>query len=188
MVSEEQARQAVVTLLKWIGEDPNRAGLKDTPKRFIKSYKEFFAGYNEDPKKVLAKTFDTIADIKDPIILSGIDFVSFCEHHIVPIRGKVDVIYLPKKKVVGISKIARLVDIYAKRLQIQENLTIQIANTLDEVLKPKGVAVRIVATHSCMSCRGVKKQGVKMITSHSTGCFTNGERPDFAFNLIKEII
>nr|WP_240376685.1 GTP cyclohydrolase I FolE [Acidocella sp. MX-AZ02] len=169
--TREQAEEAVRTLLLWAGDDPTREGLLDTPKRVAKSYAEFFKGYEEDPVEILSRTFEETEGYDEMILLRDIRLESHCEHHMVPITGKAHVAYLPGKRVVGISKLARVVDAYAKRLQIQEKLTAQIANTIQEVLQPRGVAVVIEANHQCISTRGVHKPGVSMITSHMVGEF-----------------
>ncbi|WP_026439034.1 GTP cyclohydrolase I FolE [Acidocella facilis] len=169
--TREQAEEAVRTLLLWAGDDPTREGLLDTPKRVAKSYAEFFKGYEEDPAEILSRTFEETEGYDEMILLRDIRLESHCEHHMVPITGKAHVAYLPGKRVVGISKLARVVDAYAKRLQIQEKLTAQIANTIQEVLQPRGVAVVIEANHQCISTRGVHKPGVSMITSHMVGEF-----------------
>lgn len=169
--TRKEAEAAVRTLIRWAGDDPEREGLLETPKRVVKSYEEFFAGYQLDPLEMLQKTFEEIEGYDEMIILRDIRLESYCEHHIVPIIGKASVAYLPNKRVVGISKLARIVDAYAKRLQIQEKLTVQIAKAIDEVLQPKGVAVVIEASHQCMSTRGVHKSGVAMQTSHMLGKF-----------------
>lgn len=174
--TREEAMQAVRTLLQWVGDDPDREGLLETPKRVIGAYKEFFQGYNEDPKKILAKTFDEVSGYDEIVLLKNMRLESHCEHHMVPIIGKAHVAYLPNKRVVGISKIARLVDVYAKRLQTQETLTAQIANTLNEVLDPKGVAVIIDAKHQCMTTRGVHKTETSTITSSMLGIFRSDPR------------
>ncbi|AZL15342.1 GTP cyclohydrolase I FolE [Rickettsiales endosymbiont of Stachyamoeba lipophora] len=171
IIKEEDALQAIRTLLKWIGEDPEREGLIDTPKRVINSYKELFAGYHKDPEQILSRTFEETENYNDIILLKDISFKSFCEHHMLPIIGTANIAYLPNQKVVGISKLARIVDCFAMRLQIQERMTVQIAETIEKILKPKGVAVMITATHQCMSQRGTNKDGVSMQTSHYTGCF-----------------
>lgn len=170
-VTRAQAEEAVRTLLRWSGDDPKREGLQDTPRRVAKAFDEFFTGYTQDPYKVLSRTFKEVEGYDEMIVLRDINFESHCEHHMVPFIGKAHVAYLPDKKVVGISKLARLVDIFAKRLQIQEKMTAQIANTLNEVLHPKGVAVVIEAQHFCMTTRGVHKHGVTMQTSHMLGRF-----------------
>ncbi|KAF0101473.1 MAG: GTP cyclohydrolase I [bacterium] len=165
------AENAVRTLIRWAGDDPAREGLLDTPARVVRSYEEFFAGYREDPVQTLSRTFSEVEGYDEMIVMTDIRFESHCEHHMVPIIGKAHVAYLPDRRVVGISKLARLVDIYAKRLQIQEKMTVQIADTLNEVLQPKGVAVVIEATHQCMTTRGVHKPGATMLTSRMLGAF-----------------
>ncbi len=174
--SRDEALQAVRTLLRWVGDNPDREGLLETPKRVIGAYAEFFQGYDEDPKKVLAKTFDEVSGYDEIVLLKNMRLESHCEHHMVPIIGKAHVAYLPNKRVVGISKIARLVDVFAKRLQTQETLTAQIANTLNEVLDPKGVAVIIDAKHQCMTTRGVHKTETSTITSSMLGIFRSDPR------------
>src|SRR6201998_286319 len=169
--SRNEAEEAVRILIRWAGDDPEREGLLGTPERIVRSYREFFSGYDEDPVALLQRTFEETDGYDEIVALKDIRFESHCEHHIAPISGKVHVAYLPDKRVVGISKLARLVDVYAKRLQIQEKMTAQIANTLDEVLQPKGVAVVIEAAHQCMTTRGVHKPGVTMVTSRMLGAF-----------------
>src|SRR5258706_7441423 len=169
--SRAEAEDAVRVLIRWAGDDPKREGLRDTPGRVVNAYEEFFAGYEQDPREVLARTFSEVEGYDEMIVMNDIRFESHCEHHMVPIIGKVHIGYLPKNRVVGISKLARLVEVYAKRLQIQEKMTAQIANTLDEVLQPKGVAVVIEAAHQCMTTRGVHKPGVSMVTSRMLGVF-----------------
>ena len=169
--SREEALEAVRTLLRWAGDDPEREGLLGTPDRVVRSYAEFFSGYDEDPVALLQRTFEEMDGYDEIVMLKDIRFESHCEHHIAPIIGKVHIAYLPNNRVVGISKLARLVEVYAKRLQIQEKMTAQIANTLDEVLQPKGVAVVIEAAHQCMTTRGVHKPGVSMVTSRMLGVF-----------------
>src|ERR1700726_2979939 len=169
--SREAALEAVRTLIRWAGDDPEREGLAGTPDRVVRSYAEFFSGYNEDPVALLQRTFEETDGYDEIVMLKDIRFESHCEHHIAPIIGKVHIAYLPSNRVVGISKLARLVEVYAKRLQIQEKMTAQIANTLDEVLQPKGVAVVIEAAHQCMTTRGVHKPGVQMVTSRMLGAF-----------------
>jgi GTP cyclohydrolase I len=171
-----QAEEAVRTLIRWAGEDPNREGLLETPKRVTRSYEEFFKGYEQDPAKILNKTFKDVEGYDEMIVLRDITFESYCEHHMVPFTGRVHVAYIPKNRVVGLSKLARLVDVYAKRLQVQEKLTAQIANTLNEVLKPQGVAVVVEATHMCMTTRGVHKPGTVMQTSQLLGNFRSDHR------------
>jgi GTP cyclohydrolase IA len=169
--SREEAESAVRTLIQWAGDDPNREGLIGTPDRVVRSYEEFFSGYFEDPVEMLERTFEETDGYDEMVVLKDIRLESHCEHHMVPIIGKVHIAYLPKNRVVGISKLARVMEVFAKRLQIQEKLTAQIANTLQQVLDPKGVAVVIEAAHQCMTTRGVRKPGVTMVTSKMLGCF-----------------
>jgi len=169
--TRKEAEAAVRTLLRWTGDDPQREGLRDTPARVVRAYEEFFAGYDLDPAALLARTFEEVEGYDEMIVLKDVRFESYCEHHMVPIIGRAHVAYLPRHRVVGISKLARLVDAYAKRLQIQERLTVQIADTLQEVLQPRGVAVVIEAAHQCMTTRGVHKPGVAMVTSRMLGAF-----------------
>ena len=169
--SREEAIDAVRTLIRWAGDDPDREGLVETPDRVVRSYDEFFSGYGQDPREILAKTFSEVDGYDEMIVMNDIRFESHCEHHMVPIIGKAHIGYLPDKRVVGISKLARLVDVYARRLQIQEKMTVQIADTLNEVLQPKGVGVILEASHQCMSTRGVHKAGVEMVTSRMLGTF-----------------
>ena len=169
--SEEEAKEAVRTLIRWAGDDPTREGLIDTPKRVVKAYREFFEGYTACPLDALSRTFDEVSGYDDMVLLRDIEFSSHCEHHMVPFIGKAHVAYLPTDKVVGISKLARVVDIFAKRLQTQETMTSQIAQAIEEKLKPRGCAVFIEAVHQCMSLRGVKKRGVATITTQFTGEF-----------------
>lgn len=169
--SKEEAEEAVRTLLRWAGDDPSREGLLGTPDRVVRSYEEFFAGYGENPVEMLSRTFSETEGYDELVVLKGIRLESHCEHHMVPIIGVAHVAYLPDRRVVGISKLARVVEVFAKRLQIQEKLTAQIANTIQHVLEPLGVAVVIEAAHQCMSTRGVHKPGVDMITSTMLGVF-----------------
>ncbi len=169
--SQSEAEAAVRTLIEWAGDDPDREGLVGTPERVVRAYEEFFAGYNEDLVALLSTTFEETADYDEMIVLRDIRLESHCEHHMVPILGKAHIGYLPAGRVIGISKLARLLDAFAKRLQIQEKLTSQIADTLQEVLKPRGVGVVIEAAHQCMTTRGVHKPGVTMVTSHMLGAF-----------------
>jgi GTP cyclohydrolase I len=169
--SREAAEEAVRTLIRWAGDDPEREGLLGTPDRVVRAYEEFFSGYAEDPFEVLGRTFDETGGYDELVVLSDIRLESHCEHHMVPIVGRAHVGYLPDKRVVGISKLARVVELYAKRLQIQEKLTAQIANTIQHVLEPQGVAVVIEAAHQCMTTRGVHKPGVTMTTSRMLGVF-----------------
>ena len=174
--TREQAEDAVRTLIRWAGDDPAREGLLDTPKRVVKSYEEFFDGYATDPEAILNRTFKEVEGYDEMIVLRDIVFESHCEHHMVPFTGKVHIAYIPGCKVLGLSKLARLVDIYAKRLQIQEKFTAQIANTLNNVLKPRGVAVVVEAMHMCMTTRGVHKPGAVMQTSQLLGLFRSDPR------------
>ncbi len=169
--SLEEARQAVRTLIRWAGDDPDREGLIETPDRVARAYGEWFSGYDEDPVAVLSKTFEETNGYDEMIVLRNVRFVSFCEHHMAPIIGKAHVGYLPSRRVVGISKLARLVEVYARRLQIQEKMTAQIADTISEILEPKGVGVVIEAAHQCMTTRGVDKPGSTLTTSRMTGAF-----------------
>ena len=169
--SREEAEAAVATLIRWAGDDPRREGLGDTPARVVRSYEEFFAGYHKDPEEILRTTFEETDGYDEMVVLKDITFESHCEHHMVPIIGKAYVAYLPDKRVVGISKLARVVEAYAKRLQIQEKMTAQIANAINDVLKPKGVAVVVEAEHQCMTTRGIEKPGVSMVTSTMLGAF-----------------
>jgi GTP cyclohydrolase I len=169
--AREEAEQAVRTLIRWAGDDPSREGLLDTPKRVVCAYEEFFSGYDSDPEELLKRTFEETDGYDEMVILRDIRVESHCEHHIVPILGKVHIAYLPKHRVIGISKLARIVDIFARRLQIQEKLTAQIANTINDVLEPRGVAVVVEAAHQCMTTRGVHKTGVTMVTSRMLGAF-----------------
>jgi len=169
--TKEEAMKAVKTLIEWAGDDPSREGLIETPKRVVKAYNEFFQGYDQDPEEVLNKTFEEVEGYDDAVIVRNIRVESHCEHHMVPILGVAHVGYIPNNRVVGISKLARVVDIYAKRLQTQETMTAQIANILDKVLQPKGVAVVIDAGHQCMSTRGIHKTESSTITSRMLGIF-----------------
>lgn len=169
--TRDEALQAVRTLLRWAGDDPNREGLLSTPDRVVRSYEEFFGGYDVDPDEVLQRTFEEVEGYDEIVLLRDIDFVSHCEHHMAPIIGRAHVAYMPDNRVVGISKLARIVEAYARRLQIQEKMTAQIANSINDVLKPKGVAVVIEAAHQCMTTRGVNKTGVTMVTSRMLGLF-----------------
>ena len=169
--SRSQAEEAVRTLIRWAGDDPDREGLGGTPGRVARAYEEWFAGYREDPKTFLQRTFEEVGGYDEVIVLRDIRFESHCEHHMAQIVGRVHIGYLPRKRVVGISKLARLVEAYAKRLQIQERLTAQIANTINQVLKPHGVAVVVQATHGCMTTRGVHKSAASLVTSRMLGVF-----------------
>jgi GTP cyclohydrolase IA len=169
--TREEAEAAVRTLLRWSGDNPAREGLVDTPARVVRSYEEFFDGYDTDPVELLARSFEETDGYDEMVVLRDIRLESHCEHHMVPIIGKAHIAYLPAGRVVGISKLARVLEVYAKRLQIQEKLTAQVANTINDVLKPKGVAVVIEAAHQCMTTRGVHKPGVTMVTSRMLGAF-----------------
>ncbi|MEM9470043.1 MAG: GTP cyclohydrolase I FolE [Pseudomonadota bacterium] len=169
--SREEAEAAVEVLLRWAGDDPSRFGLKETPARYVRAFEEFFVGYTQDAAKELTKTFEDIEDYDDIVLIKNIDFASHCEHHIVPINGTAHVAYWPDKKVVGISKLARIVDIYAKRLTSQENMSRQITDVITQALEPKGAAVYIEAVHECMSTRGVGKRNAATVTTSFTGCF-----------------
>ena len=170
-ISDQEAEEAIEILIRWIGEDPEREGLKSTPKRVVRAYKEYFQGYKEDPAKHLTKTFTEIEDYDDMIIEKDISIRSHCEHHMAPIVGVAHVAYIPSKKVVGLSKLARVVEAFSKRLQTQERLTMQIAKTIMDVLQPRGVAVTIDAIHQCMTNRGVKKEQATTITNYFLGAF-----------------
>ncbi len=169
--SRDEAEKAVEILLRWAGDNPLREGLLDTPARVVRAYEEFFAGYLEDPEKMLERTFEEVEGYDDIVMLRDIAVESHCEHHLVPILGKAHIAYLPDKRVVGISKLARVLDSYSKRLQTQETMTSQISNAIQRALKPKGVAILIDAQHQCMTTRGVKKPNVSMITTQFTGEF-----------------
>jgi GTP cyclohydrolase I len=169
--SREAAEAAVRTLIQWTGDDPDREGLLATPSRVVRAYEEWFAGYNDDPREYLKRTFEETGGYDEVVVLRDIRFESHCEHHMAPIIGRVHIGYLPRNRVVGISKLARLVEVYARRLQIQEKMTAEIASCLDAVLKPHGVAVVTEATHQCMTTRGVHKTGVSMVTSRMLGVF-----------------
>ena len=169
--SREDAMKAVKTLISWAGDDPSREGLIETPKRVVKAYEEFFSGYSQDPLEVLGKTFSDVKGYDDIVFLRDINIETHCEHHMVPILGKAHVAYLPKDKIVGISKLARVVEIFAKRLQTQETMTMQILHTIDEALEPYGTAVMIDAKHQCMTTRGVNKPNVSTVTTKFSGSF-----------------
>ena len=169
--TREDAEEAVRTLIRWAGDDPSREGLRDTPTRVARAYDEFFRGYSLDPEEVLRRTFEETGGYDEMVLIRDIEVESHCEHHMVPIIGKAHVAYIPDRRVVGISKLARVVDIFARRLQIQEKMTVDIASTIDRVLQPQGVAVVIEARHQCMTTRGVHKPGAGTITSHMLGAF-----------------
>ena len=170
-VSDKEAEEAFKTILAWMGEDPNREGLLETPKRVVKAYKEYFNGYKEDPNKILDKTFGDVDGYDDMVIQKNISVQSHCEHHMAPIIGKAHVAYIPKERVVGLSKLARVVEVFSKRLQTQERLTMQIAKTIMDVLQPRGVAVTIDAAHQCMTNRGIKKENATTVTNYFLGVF-----------------
>ena len=174
-ISEAEAMDAVKTLIRWAGDDPQREGLQETPKRVVKSYKDFFSGYQQEPREILSKKFKEVDGYDEIIVLKDIRLESHCEHHMVPFIGTAHVGYLPKKKVVGLSKLARLVEAFAKRLQIPEKLTAQIANAIDEVLQPKGVGVIIEASHLCVATRGIHKPESRMVTSRMLGTFRDDQ-------------
>ena len=183
--SREEAMDAVRTMIAWAGDDPSREGLLETPKRVIKAYEEFFAGYDMDPDEILNKTFEEVAGYDEMIIIKDIRLESHCEHHMVPILGKAHLAYIPNNRVVGISKLARVVDVYGKRLQTQETMTAQIAESINRVLQPKGVAVVVDAGHQCMTTRGIHKTNATTITSQMLGVFRSDYRTRSEFmNLI----
>jgi GTP cyclohydrolase I len=175
-VTQAEAEEAIRTLLRWSGDDPDREGLRDTPGRVAKAYRDWFSGYDVDPAEYLRRTFEEVAGYDEMIVLRDIEFESHCEHHMAPIIGRAHVGYLPTNKVVGISKLARVVDGYARRFQVQEKLTAEIAGCINDVLKPRGVGVVIDAVHQCMTTRGVHKRGVSMITSTMLGGFRDDAR------------
>ena len=170
-ISDKEAEEAFKTILAWMGEDPNREGLLETPKRVVKAFKEYFRGYNEDPTQILDKTFGDVEGYDDMVVQKNISVQSHCEHHMAPIIGKAHVAYIPKERVVGLSKLARVVEVFSKRLQTQERLSVQIANTLMESLDAKGVAVTIDSTHQCMTMRGIKKEHASTVTNYYLGQF-----------------
>ena len=170
-ISDQEAEEAIEILIRWIGEDPEREGLKSTPKRVVRAYKEYFQGYKEDPAKHLTKTFTEIEDYDDMIIEKDISIRSHCEHHMAPIIGVAHIAYIPSKKIVGLSKLARVAEAFSKRLQTQERLTMQIAKTIMHVLQPRGVAVTIDAMHQCMTSRGIKKEKTTTVTNYFLGAF-----------------
>jgi GTP cyclohydrolase I len=169
--TDTEAEDAFRSILRWIGEDPRRDGLQETPKRLVRAFREYFCGYDEDPEQILRKTFSEVDGYDEMIVLRGVTFESHCEHHVAPIIGRAWVGYVPDRRVVGISKLARVVEAYSKRLQIQERMTAQIANAIEDVLKPRGVAVVVKATHHCMVSRGIHKRGTDLVTSRMLGVF-----------------
>ncbi len=185
-ITREAAEAAVRTLIQWAGDDPNREGLLQTPERVVKSFEEFYSGYGQDPEEILARTFEETAGYDEMITLKAIPFESQCEHHMLPVIGHVHIGYIPNNRVVGISKLARVVDVYAKRLQIQEKMTSEIAQAINKVLQPKGVGVIVEASHQCMTTRGVHKRDVTMQTSTMLGAFKKNEKTRSEFlKLIK---
>ncbi len=180
-----EAEAAVRTLIRWAGDDPTREGLLDTPKRVAKAYEEFFAGYNDDPEAILSRTFEEVEGYDDMVVLRDIRLDSHCEHHMVPIAGTVHIAYMPDGKVVGISKLARVIEIFARRLQTQETMTAQIADAIEKVLKPKGVAIVVDAAHQCMTTRGVKKPEVYTLTRQFRGCFKEARYERQFWDLVK---
>jgi GTP cyclohydrolase I len=179
--TREEAEEAVKVLISWAGDDPTREGLIETPKRVVKSYEEFYEGYGQDPEEILSKVFEEIEGYDEIVLVKDIPLLSHCEHHMVPILGKAHVAYLPDQRVVGLSKLARVVDLFGKRLQTQETMTAQIADTIDRVLQPKGVAVVIDAEHQCMSTRGVNKKGTSTVTSRMIGAFRDNPKSRMEF-------
>jgi len=182
--TREEAKEAVKVLLRFIGEDPSREGLIKTPDRVINSYTEIFSGYDQDVEKILTTKFYDTCNFQDFILLKDIHFNSFCEHHMLPMNGKVDIAYVPDNCIIGISKLARIVSVFSRRLQIQEKMTVQIAEALQEYIKPLGVAVKISAIHSCMAIRGVMQQDSVMSTMHYTGVFANQQHRQEFLNLV----
>jgi|TARA_Y100001958_G_scaffold121905_1_gene89140 GTP cyclohydrolase I len=174
--TREEAQKAVRTLIEWAGDNPDREGLVETPKRVVKAYEEFFAGYDDDPEEILRKTFEEVEGYDEMVLVKNIRLESHCEHHIVPILGKAHIAYIPNNRVVGISKLARIVDAFGKRLQTQETMTAQIANTIEKVLEPKGVAVVVDAAHQCMTTRGIHKPESSTVTSCMRGIFKENPR------------
>ncbi|MFN3672385.1 MAG: GTP cyclohydrolase I FolE [Bosea sp. (in: a-proteobacteria)] len=183
--TQEHAEEAVRTLLLWAGDDPSREGLLDTPRRVAKAYKEFYKGYDEDPDAILDRVFEEVEGYQDMILVRDIPFYSHCEHHMVPFVGRAHIGYYPSKGVVGLSKLARLVDVFARRLQTQETMTAQIAQSIEKALKPRGVAVLVEAEHMCMSMRGVQKQGSSTMTTQYTGLFKEASEQVRFFTMVK---
>ncbi len=183
-VSRDEVEAAVRKLIQWAGDNPDREGLLDTPKRVVKAFEEFFSGYAIDPTEYLERTFEETNGYDEMIVLRDISFISHCEHHILPVVGKAHVAYLPESRVVGISKLARVVEAFAKRLQIQERMTAQIANAIQDALQPRGIAVVIEAEHQCMTSRGVMKPGVSMVTSRMLGAFRDDAKTRLEFESI----
>lgn len=175
-ISREEAEEAVRVLLRWAGDDPQREGLRDTPRRVVEAFRDWFSGYRDDPRAFLARTFEEVAGYDEMVVLRDIEFASHCEHHLAPIIGRAHVGYLPRRRVVGISKLARVVEAYARRLQVQEKMTAEIAHCIHDALDPLGVGVVIEAVHQCMTTRGVNKPRVSMITSQMLGAFRDDSR------------
>jgi|TARA_B100001094_G_C18184608_1_gene802966 GTP cyclohydrolase I len=186
--TEEEARQAVKTLLAFTGDDPEREGLIETPDRVVRAYREFFAGYEEDPEEILSKTFEEVEGYDEMVIVKNIRVESHCEHHMVPILGMGHIAYIPNKRVVGISKLARIIDVYGKRLQTQETMTAQVADIIEKVLQPKGVAVVIDAAHQCMTTRGIHKTETSTVTSRMLGAFKDPDTKNEFYKLISSDI
>ena len=186
--TEEEARQAVKTLLAFTGDDPEREGLIETPDRVVRAYREFFAGYEEDPEEILSKTFEEVEGYDEMVIVKNIRVESHCEHHMVPIIGMGHIAYIPNKRVVGISKLARIIDVYGKRLQTQETMTAQVADIIEKVLQPKGVAVVIDAAHQCMTTRGIHKTETSTVTSRMLGAFKDPDTKNEFYKLISSDI
>jgi len=183
--TQQQAEDAVRTLLRWAGENPGREGLLDTPARVVRAYKELFRGYEQDGEEILARVFEEVEGYDDMVLVKDIPFASHCEHHMVPFVGKAHIAYYPNKGVVGLSKLARVVDVYARRLQTQETMTAQIADTIETALKPRGIAVLVEAEHMCMSMRGVQKQGASTMTSRFTGLFAKADEQARFFTMLR---
>ena len=183
--SRAEAEQAAATLIRWAGDDPGREGLIETPARIVRAYEEWFAGYGEDPNEMLRRTFEEVAGYDEMVLLRDIRFVSHCEHHMAPIFGRAHIGYLPRNRVVGISKLARVVEVYARRMQIQERMTAEIANTLDRALRPQGVAIVVEAAHGCMTSRGVQQSKATMVTSRMLGAFR--DRPEIRQQFLSAI-
>jgi len=183
--TQEQAEEAVRTLIRWAGDDPSREGLRETPNRVVKAYREFYSGYADDPDEILDRVFEEVEDYQDMVLVRDIPFYSHCEHHMVPFVGRAHIGYYPSGGVVGLSKLARIVDVFARRLQTQETMTAQIAKVIDRALRPRGVAVLIEAEHMCMSMRGVQKQGSSTMTTQYTGLFKDPAEQVRFFTMVK---
>lgn len=183
--TQEEAEEAVRTLLRWAGENPGREGLLDTPTRVVRAYRELFRGYEQDADEILSRVFEDVDGYDDMVLVKDIEFASHCEHHMVPFVGKAHIAYFPSKGVVGLSKLARVVDVYARRFQTQETMTAQITDSIENALRPRGIAVLVEAEHMCMSMRGVQKQGATTITSRFTGLFTRPEEQTRFFTMVR---